>query len=207
MTSGAHGHRFTDFTRRHGHGDVTLHRLRHTVATVLVSQGRLLHAEQRFGHRDLLILLWAVGVGAKPSPEPDIDNARLRHGRSHRLGLVGRCTASRHPWRTRPCSRRPRLLTSARCRLPRLASALDLSRALDHGDREGSREPGRLRRWRPAPDQAGIVAERRAGLTRACRRWPGGRQGLENDLGRHEQPVGLCHPADRNHTGSVLAGG
>ena len=52
ITSGALGHRFTDLTRRHGHGDVTLHRLRHTVATVLVSQGRILHAQQRLGHRD-----------------------------------------------------------------------------------------------------------------------------------------------------------
>lgn len=52
MTAGALGHRFTDFTRRHAHPDVTLHRLRHTVATVLVSQGRLLHAQQRLGHRD-----------------------------------------------------------------------------------------------------------------------------------------------------------
>jgi len=34
----------TAFVRRHGHGDVCLHRLRHTVATVLVSQGQLLQA-------------------------------------------------------------------------------------------------------------------------------------------------------------------
>ena len=51
-TSGALGHRFADSTRRHGHGDVTLHRLRHTVATVLVGQRRILHARQRLGHRD-----------------------------------------------------------------------------------------------------------------------------------------------------------
>ena len=31
---------------------MTLHRLRHTVATVLVSQGRIMHAQQRLGHRD-----------------------------------------------------------------------------------------------------------------------------------------------------------
>jgi len=46
------GHWFSDFTRRHGHGEVTLHRLRHTVATVLVEHGRLLRAQQRLGHRD-----------------------------------------------------------------------------------------------------------------------------------------------------------
>lgn len=46
------GHWFSDFTRRHGHGEVTLHRLRHTVATVLVEHGKLLRAQQRLGHRD-----------------------------------------------------------------------------------------------------------------------------------------------------------
>lgn len=52
MTCGALGHLFADFTCRQGHSDVTLHRLRHTVATVLVSHGQLLHAQQRLGHRD-----------------------------------------------------------------------------------------------------------------------------------------------------------
>lgn len=46
------GHWFAAFTRRHGHGDVTLHRLRHTVATALVDAGKLLRAQQRLGHRD-----------------------------------------------------------------------------------------------------------------------------------------------------------
>ena len=35
-----------------GHPDVTLHRLRHTVATTLVSQGDILQAQYRLGHRD-----------------------------------------------------------------------------------------------------------------------------------------------------------
>jgi len=43
---------FRDFTRRHDHGEVTLHGLRHTVATVLVSDGHLLQAQQRLGHKD-----------------------------------------------------------------------------------------------------------------------------------------------------------
>ena len=43
---------FRAFARRHGHGDVTLHRLRHTVATVLVADGHLLQAQQRLGHED-----------------------------------------------------------------------------------------------------------------------------------------------------------
>jgi integrase len=43
---------FRAFVRRHDHGEVTLHRLRHTVATVLVAGGHLLQAQQRLGHKD-----------------------------------------------------------------------------------------------------------------------------------------------------------
>lgn len=46
------GHWFAAFTRQHGQGAVTLHRLRHTVATALVDHGNLLRAQQRLGHRD-----------------------------------------------------------------------------------------------------------------------------------------------------------
>ena len=46
------GHWFGAFTGRHGHGDVSLHRLRHTVATALVEHVKLLRAQQRLGHRD-----------------------------------------------------------------------------------------------------------------------------------------------------------
>lgn len=46
------GHWFGAFTGRHGHGDVSLHRLRHPVATALVEHGKLLRAQQRLGHRD-----------------------------------------------------------------------------------------------------------------------------------------------------------
>ena len=35
-----------------GLGGVSLHRLRHTVATFLVGRGELLRAQQRLGHRD-----------------------------------------------------------------------------------------------------------------------------------------------------------
>jgi integrase len=41
-----------DFGRPHDHGDVTLHRLRHTIATVLVTNGDL-QARQRLGHKDV----------------------------------------------------------------------------------------------------------------------------------------------------------
>lgn len=46
------GHWFAAFTRRHGHPDVCLHRLRHIVATVLVADGQLLQAQQRLGHAE-----------------------------------------------------------------------------------------------------------------------------------------------------------
>ncbi len=43
---------FRAFVRRHAHGEVTLHGLRHTVATALVADGHLLQAQQRLGHKD-----------------------------------------------------------------------------------------------------------------------------------------------------------
>jgi integrase len=52
LTTSCAGHWFADLAHRAGRGDVTLHRLRHTVATVLVGQGDILQAQQRLGHRD-----------------------------------------------------------------------------------------------------------------------------------------------------------
>lgn len=46
------GHWFQTFVRHHHHPDVCLHRLRHTVATVLVADGQLLQAPQRLGHAE-----------------------------------------------------------------------------------------------------------------------------------------------------------
>jgi integrase len=40
LTTSCLGHWFADLAHRAGHGDITLHRLRHTVATVLVGRGR-----------------------------------------------------------------------------------------------------------------------------------------------------------------------
>jgi integrase len=52
LTTGCAGHWFAALAERAGHPDVTLHRLRHTVATVLVGQGDILQAQHRLGHRD-----------------------------------------------------------------------------------------------------------------------------------------------------------
>lgn len=52
LTTSTLGHWFAALALDAGHPDVTLHRIRHTVATTLVSQGHLLQAQYRLGHRD-----------------------------------------------------------------------------------------------------------------------------------------------------------
>lgn len=46
------GHRFADLRDAADVPDATLHRLRHTVATLLVSDGKVLQAQARLGHAD-----------------------------------------------------------------------------------------------------------------------------------------------------------
>lgn len=46
------GHRFEAVRDAAGVPDATLHRLRHSVATFLVSQGKILEAQERLGHAD-----------------------------------------------------------------------------------------------------------------------------------------------------------
>ena len=53
-----------------GHPDVTLHRLRHTVATTLVSQGDILQAQYRLGHRDAATTL-RIYSHVLPLTDPD----------------------------------------------------------------------------------------------------------------------------------------
>jgi integrase len=52
LTTSTLGHWDSDACDRAGHPDITLHRLRHTVATALVGQGQVLQAQYRLGHRD-----------------------------------------------------------------------------------------------------------------------------------------------------------
>lgn len=52
LSTSCAGHWFAALAERAGHPDVTLHRLRQTVATVLVGQGDILQARHRLGHRD-----------------------------------------------------------------------------------------------------------------------------------------------------------
>lgn len=68
---------FRNFVRRHDHGDVTLHRLRHTVATALVTDGHLLQAQQRLGHKDASTTLRQY-CHALPLHDQDVAD-RLEH--------------------------------------------------------------------------------------------------------------------------------
>jgi len=52
LTTSCLAHWFAELCTNASHPDVTLHRLRHTVATILVSQGDILQAQYRLGHRD-----------------------------------------------------------------------------------------------------------------------------------------------------------
>lgn len=52
LTTGAVGHRFTRLRDAAGIETATLHRLRHSVATHLVSNGQILKAQARLGHRE-----------------------------------------------------------------------------------------------------------------------------------------------------------
>ncbi len=91
LTCGTLGHWFADFVHRHGHPDVTLHRLRHTVATVLVRNGQLLHAQQRLGHAEASSTLAGLPqfMGTRA-----LDQRRL--GRSVRLQSLAVADSCRH---------------------------------------------------------------------------------------------------------------
>ncbi len=52
LTTSCLAHWFSAFCVEAGYPDVTLHRLRHSVATALVSRGDILQAQYRLGHRD-----------------------------------------------------------------------------------------------------------------------------------------------------------
>ena len=52
LTTSALGHWFAALAAEAGYPEVTLHRLRHTVATTLVGCGDILGAQHRLGHRD-----------------------------------------------------------------------------------------------------------------------------------------------------------
>jgi integrase len=73
LTTSCVGHWFTELTASAGHPDITLHRLRHTVATVLVGRGDLMQAPHRLGHRDASTTL---RIYAHAMPLTDADAAK-----------------------------------------------------------------------------------------------------------------------------------
>jgi integrase len=74
LTTSCAGHWFTGLTASAGHPDITLHRLRHTVATILVGRGDLLQAQHRLGHRDASTTL-RIYAHAMPLTDPDAAEA------------------------------------------------------------------------------------------------------------------------------------
>ena len=72
LTTGGLGHWFAQLCQAAGMPEVTLHRLRHTVATVLVGRGEILQAQYRSGTRTP-----TPRCGSTPTPKPlhDLDAA------------------------------------------------------------------------------------------------------------------------------------
>lgn len=79
LASSTLGHWFSQLARQSGHPDVCLHRLRHTVATVLVGQGDILAAQARLGHRDASTTL---RIYSHALPLHDADTAAVLDGLS-----------------------------------------------------------------------------------------------------------------------------
>ena len=103
---------FRGFTRRHAHGEVTLHGLWHTVATALVIEGHLLQAQQRLGHKDASTTLRQY-CHALPLHDLDIADRleALLHASDWAASLAslldGKCGDARRPLLPR-CARESR---------------------------------------------------------------------------------------------------
>lgn len=72
LTTGGLGHWFAQLCEAAGMPEVTLHRLRHTVATVLVGRGQILQAQYRLGHADAYTTL---RIYSHAQPLHDLDAA------------------------------------------------------------------------------------------------------------------------------------
>ena len=72
LTTGGLGHWFAQLCEAAGMPEVTLHRLWHTVATVLVGRGQILQAQYRLGHADAYTTL---RIYSHAQPLHDLDAA------------------------------------------------------------------------------------------------------------------------------------
>jgi integrase len=91
LTAGAMSHWFAALCEEAGLPGVTLHRLRHTIATFLVGRGDLLRAQQRLGHRDASTTLRNY---AHALPLEDLEAA---DGIDEMLGCVATGSGHVHP--------------------------------------------------------------------------------------------------------------
>jgi integrase len=89
LTAGALAHWFTDLCAEADITGVSLHRLRHTVATFVVRQGDVLGAQHRLGHREASTTLRNY-VHALPLEDEEaadqIERALLGFGNDTRVG-------------------------------------------------------------------------------------------------------------------------
>jgi integrase len=93
LTASGMGHWFAELCAEADLVGVSLHRLRHTVATFLVGRGELLRAQQRLGHRDASTTLrnYAHALPLEDGEVADDIDAMLSEAvtpaRQRRLGL------------------------------------------------------------------------------------------------------------------------
>lgn len=71
------GQRFEKLAHAAGHPDATLHRLRHTIGTYLVAQGKILQACARLRHRDS-----TPPCASTPTPYPSTTKTSLTRWRT-----------------------------------------------------------------------------------------------------------------------------
>jgi integrase len=74
LTTSGFGHWFAQLCGGAGMPEVTLHRLRHSMATALVSRGEILQAQYRLGHADAHTTL---RICSHAQPLHDVDAADI----------------------------------------------------------------------------------------------------------------------------------
>ena len=78
LSAGALGHRFARLRDAAAVSGASLHRLRHNVATYLVSEGEILQAQARLGHADASTTLREYAY-ALPLTDTEVADAIDRH--------------------------------------------------------------------------------------------------------------------------------
>ncbi|MCU0269103.1 MAG: tyrosine-type recombinase/integrase [Acidimicrobiales bacterium] len=99
LTPSGLGQRFTRLRNRAHTPDATLHRLRHSVATFLVTRGQVLHAQARLGHADPATTLreYAYALPLTDQPVADAIDHHLDHLDDVRVTGSDDASTPRHP--------------------------------------------------------------------------------------------------------------